>query len=193
MTVRPFMLRGFAVVAWAVIAASMPVLAEASWIRPSCGHAPCPDGLYGISLTISKGWERHPSKNPQVMILVPNGHCFYCQSSGPFIELMVEFNSENKSLAEFTEEQQARWRANIPRGTIGRLPNVDRIDRRESFQVHQVEDSRGRRFERMAITSEFDKRGNTLLVRVILGAGSRRALRRAEPAYLAVLQGYGVE
>ena len=168
MTVRPFMLRGFAVVAWAVIAASMPVLAEASWIRPSCGHAPCPDGLYGISLTISKGWERHPSKNPQV-------------------------NSENKSLAEFTEEQQARWRANIPRGTIGRLPNVDRIDRRESFQVHQVEDSRGRRFERMAITSELDKRGNTLLVRVILGAGSRRGLRRVEPAYLALLQGYGVE
>jgi hypothetical protein len=116
MTVRPFMLRGFAVVAWAVIAASMPVLAEASWIRPSCGHAPCPDGLYGISLTISKGWETHPSKNPQVMILVPNRHCFYCQSSGPFIELMVEFNSENRSIAEFTEEQQARWRANIPRG-----------------------------------------------------------------------------
>jgi hypothetical protein len=193
MTVCPFMLRGFAVAAWAVIATSMPVLAEASWIRPSCGHAPCPDGLYGVSLTISNGWERHPSKNPQVMILVPNGGCFYCESRGPFIELTVELNSENKSVAEFTEEQQARWRANIPRGTIGRLPDVERIDRRESFQVHQVEDSRGRRFERMAITSEREKRGNTLLVSVILGAGSRRALQGAEPAYLAVLHGFGLE
>jgi hypothetical protein len=45
-------------------------------------------------------------------------------------------------------------------------------------------------FERVATTADVDKDGNVFLVGVVLTATSMRALRAAEPAYLAILKGY---
>ena len=45
-------------------------------------------------------------------------------------------------------------------------------------------------FERVATTGDVDNDGNTFLVGIVLTAISMKALKVAEPAYLAILNGY---
>jgi len=153
---------------------------------PWCVRSQCSESI-SVSLALPKGWEARVGKSPRTVIVVLKGRCLYC-GDGPAIEVEAEADPGNRSLAEFADQLQGRWRANIPDGKMTREPDIARAEGRESIQLYRIERRDHGRFERLAVTRETDGRGNTFFISIVLAAESRRELSTGSSAFLAILQ-----
>ena len=84
------------------------------------------------------------------------------------------------------------WRKKSRDVKIEHLPDVARATGQEPFLQYRfaMPSRKAQPFERVATTGDVDKDGNTFLVGIVLTATSTKALKVAEPAYLAILNGY---
>jgi hypothetical protein len=163
------------------------VAIQPAWIQPSCQNHQCLHRGYGLMLSVPKHWRVQASKNPHYVILVPAGHCLYCDQA-PRIELFVEFNAEHKTISQFADGQFAFWRAEIPDVKIEPGADIAGVDGRESFKVFEIESREHHRVEQIALATQIDAKGNTLLISGNLSANSRRMLSATRAIFAAVLQ-----
>ena len=83
--------------------------------------------------------------------------------------------------------------AYIERGhDVAVLDDLSRGDGKPAFVRHRFEAARLREqgYELQAVTTDSDNDGNEFLVTITLSADSRKALKAAEPAYMAILGKY---
>jgi hypothetical protein len=157
---------------------------------------PCKDGklcaAYRASIKPPDGWrlDADAERRFNVQMLVPQGQTF--DDAGAIIYAVVTYNPNNRSIADFVAEDQARWRAESADVKISALPDVARANGKPAFSLHHYElpTSTAQPFERVATTTDSDADGNGFLVGVVLSAKSMAALDAAEPAHLAILKAY---
>ena len=183
-------LRGVAVAALAVAQAIMPAAAEVEKLMLVCDGKLCP--FFRASFAPPAGWveDEQNGRKMGAVIFVPRGQTFH--SAGAIIYATARFNRDKKPIADFIEQDQARWRQKAGDVKITRLADVARAGGKDSFQYFQFEapSMKAQPFERVATTSDNDKEGNAFVVGLVLTAKSMKALNAAEPAYLAMLKAY---
>jgi len=180
-----------ALVAAAVAAlAPVPAAAEVEKIMQVCDGKLCP--FFRASFAPPKGWieDQENSRKMGIVIFVPRGQTFH--SAGAIIYATARFNRDKKPIADFIEQDQARWREKAKDVKITGLPQVERANGKEAFRYFEFEapSMKAQPFERVATVSDNDNDGNTFVVGLVLTAKSAKALSAAEPAYLAMLKAY---
>jgi hypothetical protein len=173
-----------------VIAVGSPAEAEITKFMRVCGGELCP--YFRASVVVPQGWQEDEasSREMNVQIMVPKGRTF--GNAGAIIYTTVKFNRDNTPIATLVAEDNANWRKKSRDVKIEHLPDVARATGQEPFLQYRfaMPSRKAQPFERVATTGDVDKDGNTFLVGIVLTATSTKALKVAEPAYLAILNGY---
>ena len=174
----------------AVFAVGSPAKSEITKFMRDCGGKLCP--YYRASVAVPQGWheDQASSREMNVQIFVPKGRTF--DNAGAVIYATVKFNRDKTPVATLVAEDHATWREKARDVKIEHLPDVARAAGQAPFLQYQFEmpSRKAQPFERVATTSDVDKDGNAFLVGLVLTATSMKALKAAEPAYLAILTGY---
>jgi hypothetical protein len=89
-------------------------------------------------------------------------------------------------------ENIADWHSRAKDAKITDLDDLPRGDGKVAFVRHQFEAGslHEQGYELQAVTTDGDNDGNEFLVTITLSADSRKALKAAEPAYMAILGKY---
>jgi hypothetical protein len=173
-----------------LLAAGSPAQSEITKYMRDCGGRLCP--YLRASVAVPEGWQEDEasSREKNVQIIVPKGRTF--NNAGAIIYTTVQFNADKRPIAALVSEDQADWRNKVHDLKIEHLPDVARASGQEPFLQYQFEmpNRKSQPFERIATTADVDKDGNAFLVGIVLTATSMRALKAAEPTYLAILKGY---
>jgi hypothetical protein len=173
----------------AVFAVGSSAKSEITTLMRVCGGELCPYSRAPV--VVPQGWQEDEasSREMNVQIMVPKGRTF--GNAGAIIYTTVKFNRDKTPIAALVAEDHANWRKKSRDVKIEHLADVARAAGQEPFLQYQFEmPSRSQPFERVATTGDLDKDGNTFLVGIVLTAISKKALKDAEPAYLAILKGY---
>jgi hypothetical protein len=102
------------------------------------------------------------------------------------------YNRKKQPISDFMPENIADWHSRAKDAKITDLDDLPRGDGKVAFVRHQFEAGslREQGYELQAVTTDNDNDGNEFLVTITLSANSRKALKAAEPAYLAILGKY---
>jgi hypothetical protein len=172
------------------LTASTPAVATIEKIMNQCNGKLCP--FFRASIVIPDGWveDRDATRYFNSQFLLPKGTDF--EKAAAKIYVAIKFNRKKQPISDFMPENIADWRSRAKDTKITDLEDLPRGDGKVAFVRHQFEAGslHEQGYELQAVTTDSDNDGNEFLVTITLSANSRKALKAAEPAYLAILAKY---
>jgi hypothetical protein len=154
-----------------------------------CEGKICP--FFRASVTAPDGWveDKEATNYFKAVFMLPSGKSF--DDAPAKIYAVAVFNREKKPISVFLPDTIKDWKSRSKDAKITRLDDLSRAGK-PAFIRHQFEAPRLKEqgFEFQAVTTDADKDGNEFIVTITVSANSREALKKAEPAYRAVLQKY---
>ena len=170
--------------------ASAPAGATIEKIMNQCNGKLCP--FFRASIVIPDGWveDRDATRYFNSQFLLPKGTDF--EKAAAKIYVAIKFNRKKQPISDFMPENIAAWRSLAKDTKITDLDDLPRGDGKVAFVRHQFEAGslHEQGYELQAVTTDNDNDGNEFLVTITLSANSPKALKAAEPAYLAILGKY---
>ena len=170
--------------------ASAPAGAAIEKIMNQCNGKLCP--FFRASIVIPDGWveDRDATRYFNSQFLLPKGTDF--EKAAAKIYVAIKFNRKKQPISDFMPENIADWRSRAKDTKITDLEDLPRGDGKVAFVRHQFEAGslHEQGYELQAVTTDSDNDGNEFLVTITLSANSPKALKAAEPAYLAILGKY---
>jgi hypothetical protein len=175
---------------FASLIATTPAGATIEKIMNQCNGKLCP--FFRASIVIPDGWveDRDATHHFNSQFLLPQGAGF--EKAAAKIYVAVIYNRKKQPISDFMPENIADWHSRAKDAKITDLDDLPRGDGKVAFVRHQFEAGslREQGYELQAVTTDNDNDGNEFLVTITLSANSRKALKAAEPAYLAILGKY---
>ena len=172
------------------LVAATPAGAMIEKIMNQCNGKLCP--FFRASIVIPDGWveDRDATHHFNSQFLLPQGAGF--EKAAAKIYVAVIYNRKKQPISDFMSENIADWHSRAKDAKITDLDDLPRGDGKVAFVRHQFEAGslREQGYELQAVTTDNDNDGNEFLVTITLSANSRKALKAAEPAYLAILGKY---
>jgi hypothetical protein len=181
------------VAAIAVAAASLfcgvPARSEIEKLLLQCEGKICP--FFRASVTAPDGWveDKEATNYFKAVFMLPSGKSF--DDAQAKIYAIAVFNREKKPISVFLPDTIKDLKSRSKGAKVTRLEDLSRAGK-PAFIRHQFEAPRLKEqgFELQAVTTDGDKDGNEFIVTITVSANSREALKKAEPAYRAVLEKY---
>src|SRR6202043_40076 len=159
-------------------------------IMNQCNGKLCP--FFRASIVIPDGWveDRDATRYFNSQFLLPEGIDF--EKAAAKIYVAIKFNRKKQPISDFMPENIADWHSRAKDAKITDLDDLPRGDGKVAFVRHQFEAGslHEQGYELQAVTTDGDNDGNEFLVTITLSANSRKALKAAEPAYMAILGKY---
>ena len=175
---------------FAGLIATMPAGATIEKIMNLCNGKMCP--FFRASIVIPDGWveDRDSTRYFNSQFLLPKGTGF--EKAAAKIWVAAIYNRKKQPISDFMPESIADWHSRAKDAKITDLDELSRVDGKSAFVRHQFEAGslHEQGYELQAVTTDSDNDGNEFLVTITLSANSRKALKAAEPAYLAILGKY---
>jgi len=183
----------FKVAALAVAAASLvcgaPARGEIQKLLIPCEGKICP--FFRASVAAPDGWaeDKEATNYFKAVFMLPSGMSF--DEAPAKIYAIAVVNREKKPIGVFLPDTIKDWKSRSKNVKITRLDDLPRSGK-PAFIRHQFEAPRLKEqgFELQAVTTDGDKDGNEFIVTITVSANSREALKKAEPAYRAILEKY---
>ena len=177
----------------AVAAASLfcgaPAHSEIEKFLIPCEGKICP--FFRASVTAPDGWieDKEATNYFKAVFILPRGMSF--DDAPAKIYAIAVSNPEKKPLGVFLPNAIKDWKSRSKDAKVTRLDDLPRAGK-PVFIRHQFEAPRLKEqgFELQAVTTDGDKDGNEFIVTITVSANSRDALKKAEPAYRAILEKY---
>ncbi len=181
------------VVANAVAAVSLlcgtPANSEIQKFLIQCEGKLCP--FFRASVTVPDGWveDKEATNYFKAVFMLPSGMSF--DDAPAKIYAIAVVNREKKPISVFLPDTIKDWKSRAKGAKVTRLDDLPRAGK-PAFIRHQFEAPRLKEqgFELQAATTDGDKDGNEFIVTITVSANSREALKKAEPAYRAILEKY---
>jgi len=174
----------------AVLVATTPAGAMIEKIMNQCNGKLCP--FFRASIVIPDGWveDRESTRYFNSQFLLPKGVDF--EKAAAKIYIAVKYNRHKQPISDFMPENIADWHSRAKDAKVTDLDDLPRGDGKVAFVRHQFEAGslHEQGYELQAVTTDIDNDGNAFLVTITLSANSQKALKAAEPAYLAILSKY---
>jgi hypothetical protein len=175
---------------FAGLMATTPAGATIEKIMNQCNGKLCP--FFRASIVIPDGWveDKDATRHFNSQFLLPKGADF--EKAAAKIYAAVIFNRKKRPISDFMPESIADWHSRANDAKITDLDDLPRGDGKAAFVRHRFEAGslHEQGYELQAVTTDSDNDGNEFLVTITLSANSRKALKAAEPAYLAILGKY---
>lgn len=175
---------------FAGLIATTPAGATIKKIMNQCNGKLCP--FFRASIVIPDGWveDKDSTRYFNSQFLLPRGADF--EKAAAKIYVVVKYNRNKQPISDFIPENIADWRNRARDAKITDLDDLPRGDGKVAFVRHQFEarSLREQGYEFDAVTTDSDNDGNEFLVTITLSANSLKALKAAEPAYMAILNKY---
>ena len=154
-----------------------------------CEGKICP--FFRASITAPDGWveDKEATNYFKAVFMLPSGMSF--DDAPAKIYAIAVVNREKKPISLFLPDTIKDWKSRAKGAKITRLDDLPRAGK-PAFVRHQFEAPRLKEqgFELQAATTDSDNDGNEFIVTITVSANSREALKKAEPAYRAVLEKY---
>ena len=170
--------------------ATAPAVAAIEKIMNQCDGKLCP--FFRASIVIPDGWveDRDATRHFNSQFLLPKGSDF--EKAAAKISVAIIYNRKKQPISDFMPENIADWQSRAKDAKIADLDDLPRVDGKVAFVRHQFEAGslHEQGYELQAVTTDSDNDGNEFLVTITLSANSRKALKAAEPAYMAILGKY---
>jgi hypothetical protein len=167
-----------------------PARATIEKIMNQCNGKLCP--FFRASIVIPDGWveDRDATRHFNSQFLLPKSTDF--EKAAAKIYVLVKYNRRKQPISDFVPDNLADWRSRAKDAKITDLDDLPRGNGKTAFVRHQFEAGslHEQGYELEAITTDSDTDGNDFLVSITLSANSRKALKAAEPAYMAILGQY---
>jgi hypothetical protein len=188
------MARGFSKVAAIALAAAslfcgVPARGEIQKLLIPCEGKICP--FFRASVTAPDGWveDKEATNYFKAVFMLPSGMSF--DDAPAKIYAIAVVNREKKPISVFLPDTIKDWKSRAKGAKVTRLDDLPRAGK-PAFIRHQFEAPRLKEqgFELQAATTDGDKDGNEFIVTITVSANSREALKKAEPAYRAILEKY---
>lgn len=168
---------------------SAPARSEIEKLLMPCANKICP--FFRASVTAPDGWveDKEATNYFKAVFILPNGMSF--DDAPAKIYAVAVSNREKKPISVFLPNAIKDWKSRSKDAKITRLDDLPRAGK-PAFIRHQFEAPRLKEqgFELQAVTTDGDKDGNDFIVTITVSANSRDALKKAEPAYRAILEKY---
>src|SRR6202166_3822755 len=175
---------------FAGLISTMPAGATIEKIMNLCNGKMCP--FFRASIVIPDGWleDKDSTRYFNSQFLLPKGVDF--EKAAATIYVAVKYNRKQQPISDFMPENMADWRSRAKDAKITDLDELSRGDGKPAFVRHQFEAASLHKqgYELQAVTTDGDNDGNEFIVTITLSANSQKALKAAEPAYLAILGKY---
>jgi hypothetical protein len=175
---------------FACLIAMTPAGATIEKIMNQCDGKLCP--FFRASIVIPEGWveDRDSTRYFNSQFLLPKGTDF--EKAAAKIWVAAIYNRKKQPISDFMPESIADWHSRAKDAKITDLDDLPRGDGKVAFVRHQFEAGslHEQGYELQAVTTDGDNDGNEFLVTITLSANSLKALKAAEPAYLAMLGKY---
>ena len=176
-------------VAGASLFCGAPARSEIEKLLMPCQGKICP--FFRASVTAPDGWveDKEATNYFKAVFMLPSGTSFdYAPAK---IYAVAVSNREKKPISVFLPNAIKDWKSRSKDAKITRLDDLPRPGK-PAFLRHQFEAPRLKEqgFELQAVTTDGDKDGNEFIVTITVSANSRDALKKAEPAYRAILEKY---
>jgi hypothetical protein len=175
---------------FAGLIATTPAGATIEKIMNQCNGKLCP--FFRASIVIPDGWveDRDSTRYFNSQFLLPKGTDF--EKAAAKIYVAIKYNRKKQPISDFMPENIADWHSRAKDARITDLDDLSRGDGKVAFVRHQFEAAslHDQGYELQAVTTDGDNDGNEFLVTITLSANSRKALKAAEPAYMAILGKY---
>ena len=166
-----------------------PARSEIEKFLLPCEGKMCP--FFRASVTAPEGWveDKEATNYFKAVFMLPSGTSF--DDAPAKIYAITVFNREKKPISGFLPDTLKDWKRRSKDAKVTRLEDLPRAGK-PAFVRHQFEAPRLKEqgFELQAVTTDGDKDGNDFIVTITLSANSREALKKAEPAYRAILEKY---
>jgi hypothetical protein len=188
------MAKGLSKVAAVALAAAClicaaPARSEIEKLLLPCEGKICP--FFRASVTAPDGWveDKEATNYFKAVFMLPNGKSF--DDAPAKIYAIAVFNREKKPISVFLPDMFRDWKSRSKDAKVTRLDDLPRAGK-PAFIRHQFEAPRLKEqgFELQSVTTDADKDGNEFIVTITVSANSRGALKKAEPAYRAILEKY---
>jgi hypothetical protein len=170
--------------------ATTPAGATIEKILNQCSGKLCP--FFRASIVIPDGWveDRDSTRYFNAQFLLPKGAGF--EKADAKIYVAVKYNRNKQPISDFMPDNLADWQNRAKDAKITDLDDLPRGDGKVAFLRRQFEavSLHQQGYELEAVTTDSDNDGNEFLVTITLSANSRKALKAAEPAYMAILNKY---
>jgi len=167
-----------------------PARATIEKIMNQCNGKLCP--FFRASIVIPDGWveDSDATRHFNAQFLLPKSTDF--EKAAAKIYVLVKYNRKKQPISDFMTDNTADWRSRAKDAKITDLDDLPRGNGKTAFVRHQFEAGslHEQGYELEAITTDSDTDGNDFLVSITLSANSRKALKAAEPAYMAILGQY---
>jgi hypothetical protein len=187
---RRFRLTAIAL-AGALLAFAGAARAEVLKFIDTCGGKLCP--YYQLVLTPPQGWviDEQATKQKKVQILVPKGTDFGSAPALIYVQVFYHANKQ-QSLADFARVSNERWRAHVKDAKVTELAAVPRANGKPGYLRFAFENpSRAQQAHEIgAFGIDADKDGNEFVLDVVITAGSKQDLDRADKDYVAFLKAH---
>ena len=174
-------------VAAAALVCGAPARSEIEKFLIPCEGKICP--FFRASVTPPDGWveDKEATNYFKAVFMLPRGVSF--DDAPAKIYAIAVVNREKKPISVFLPDTIKDWKSRSKDAKITRLDDLPRSGK-PAFIRHQFEAPRLKEqgFELQAVTTDGDKDGNEFIVTITVSANSRAALRKAEPAYRAILE-----
>ncbi len=175
---------------FAGLIAITPAGATIEKIMNQCNGKLCP--FFRASIVIPDGWveDKDSTRYFNAQFLLPRGTDF--EKAAAKIYVAVKYNRNKQPISDFMPENIADWNSRAKDAKITDLDDLPRGDGKVAFVRHQFEarSLHQQGYEFQAVTTDGDNDGNEFLVTITLSANSLKALKAAEPAYMAILNKY---
>jgi hypothetical protein len=154
-----------------------------------CEGKICP--FFRASVTVPDGWveDKEATNYFKAVFMLPSGMSF--DAAPAKIYAIAVSNREKKPISVFLPDMVKDLKSRSKGAKVTRLDGLPRPGK-PAFVRHQFEAPRLKEqgFELQAATTDSDNDGNEFIVTITVSANSREALKKAEPAYRAILEKY---
>jgi hypothetical protein len=176
-------------IAAAALCYGVPARSEIQKLLIPCEGKICP--FFRASVTVPDGWveDKEASNYFKAVFMLPSGVSF--DDAPAKIYAIAVVNREKKPISVFLPDTIKDWKSRSKSAKVTRLDDLPRAGK-PAFIRHQFEAPRLKEqgFELQAATTDGDNDGNEFIVTITVSANSREALKKAEPAYRAILEKY---
>lgn len=169
-----------------------PVHADVEKLLLHCPEQQKLCAFFRPSAIIPGGWveDKEATEYFKAVLMLPKDLAF--EKSPVKIYALAIYNREKHPLSAFLPDAIADWKRRAKDAKIATLPELARGAGKPGFVRLSFDSAKLKEqgHELLGMTIDTDKDGNEFVVRIMLSANSRGALKSAEAAYMSILEKY---
>jgi hypothetical protein len=165
-----------------------PARAEVRNLMAPCEGRLCP--WFQAVVTPPAGWQENKAYGEESRMLILQPRKAKLRPSDPLIYVRASLIQDRRTLDEFIQVSQSRWRDSVPDTRIEKLPDIPRDGRDPARLFRYANPSRPRQaHELIAFVDASETDGRRFVHMVVLTASNRKAVDDAEAALRAIVGG----